>query len=70
MSEFTNPPPILSADPNDRMWAMFCHLGTLATWFPFANVIHLTDELPQEPAEHPDFWHLWRTALLRVLPAN
>lgn len=39
MSEFTNPPPILSADPNDRMWAMFCHLGTLATWFPFANVI-------------------------------
>jgi NadR type nicotinamide-nucleotide adenylyltransferase len=28
----------------------------------------LTDELPQEPAEHPDFWDLWRSALLRVLP--
>ncbi|HUR54423.1 MAG TPA: AAA family ATPase, partial [Gemmataceae bacterium] len=38
--------------------------------FPFTNVIHLTDELPQEPAEHPDFWNLWRTALLRVLPAK
>ena len=31
--------PLLSTDPNERMWAMFCHLGTLATWFPFANVI-------------------------------
>ena len=38
--------------------------------FPFENVIHLTDELPQEPAEHPDFWTLWRTALLRVLPSK
>jgi NadR type nicotinamide-nucleotide adenylyltransferase len=37
--------------------------------FPLANVIHLTDELPQEPTEHPDFWNLWRTALLRILPA-
>ena len=36
--------------------------------FPFDNVIHLTDELPQEPAEHPDFWDLWRLALLRVMP--
>ena len=31
--------PLLSTDPNERLWAMFCHLGTLATWFPFANVI-------------------------------
>jgi HTH-type transcriptional regulator, transcriptional repressor of NAD biosynthesis genes len=36
--------------------------------FPFDHVVHLTDELPQEPAEHPDFWALWRAALLRVLP--
>jgi NadR type nicotinamide-nucleotide adenylyltransferase len=35
---------------------------------PFANVVHLTDELPQEPVEHPDFWNLWRLALIRVLP--
>ena len=38
--------------------------------FPFDHVVHFTDELPQEPAEHPDFWNLWRTALLRVLPAQ
>jgi NadR type nicotinamide-nucleotide adenylyltransferase len=36
---------------------------------PGVRVVHLTDELPQEPAEHPDFWDLWREALLRVLPA-
>lgn len=35
---------------------------------PDANVVHLTDELPQEPSEHPDFWPLWRAALHRVLP--
>jgi NadR type nicotinamide-nucleotide adenylyltransferase len=38
--------------------------------FPFQNVVHLTDELPQEPAEHPDFWALWRAALERVLPGR
>jgi NadR type nicotinamide-nucleotide adenylyltransferase len=38
--------------------------------FPFANVVHLTDELPQEPAEHPDFWNIWRTALLQILPSR
>jgi HTH-type transcriptional repressor of NAD biosynthesis genes len=36
--------------------------------FPFENVVHLTDELPQDPSEHPDFWNLWRAALRRVLP--
>jgi NadR type nicotinamide-nucleotide adenylyltransferase len=38
--------------------------------FPFCNVVHLTDELPQEPAEHPDFWALWGAALRRVLPGR
>ncbi|RYE93236.1 MAG: transcriptional regulator, partial [Myxococcales bacterium] len=35
---------------------------------PRATVVHLTDELPQDPSEHPDFWTLWREALRRVLP--
>jgi NadR type nicotinamide-nucleotide adenylyltransferase len=48
--------------------------GTLrADWmrelFPSDNVIHLSDDLPEEPSQHPDFWALWRAALLRVLPA-
>src|SRR6476620_7186966 len=36
--------------------------------FPFSNVVHLTDDLPQTPEEHPDLWPLWRAALRRVLP--
>ena len=39
MSDNTETLPVLSTDPDERMWAMFCHLGTLVTWFPFANVI-------------------------------
>lgn len=35
---------------------------------PDANVIHLTDENPQDPSEHPEFWTLWRESLERVLP--
>jgi HTH-type transcriptional repressor of NAD biosynthesis genes len=33
-----------------------------------ARVVHLTDENPQEPHEHPAFWDIWRESLLRVLP--
>lgn len=35
---------------------------------PGAHVIHLTDENPQDPSEHPDFWRIWRESLRRVLP--
>jgi HTH-type transcriptional repressor of NAD biosynthesis genes len=35
--------------------------------FPWARVLHLDDELPQEPSEDPRFWELWRESLLRVL---
>jgi NadR type nicotinamide-nucleotide adenylyltransferase len=38
--------------------------------FPFDNVVHLTDDLPQDPSEHRDFWALWRTSLQRVLPGR
>jgi NadR type nicotinamide-nucleotide adenylyltransferase len=36
--------------------------------FPSANVVHLTDENPQDPSEHPDFWRIWHESLRRVLP--
>ncbi len=36
--------------------------------FPSMNVVHLTDENPQEPHEHPQFWDIWRESLLRVMP--
>ncbi len=32
--------------------------------FPDIRVVHVTDPLPQEPSEHPDFWALWRDAVL------
>lgn len=38
--------------------------------FPTVNVVHLDEELPQDPSEHRDFWKLWQTALQRVLPCR
>lgn len=37
--------------------------------FPTVRVVHLTDENPQDPSEHPQFWDIWRASLSRVLPA-
>lgn len=37
---------------------------------PNAEVVHLTDENPQEPGEHPDFWNIWRESLRRVVPGR
>ena len=36
--------------------------------FPGCNVVHLLDENPQDPSEHPQFWDIWRRSLERVLP--
>ena len=42
--------------------------GWMCELFPTVQVVHLTDENPQEPHEHPRFWDIWRESLLRVLP--
>ncbi|EKD93367.1 MAG: AsnC-family transcriptional regulator NadR [uncultured bacterium] len=36
--------------------------------FPTTNVVHVTDENPQEPHEHPDFWAIWKNTILRAMP--
>ena len=36
--------------------------------FPSVNVVHLQDENPQYPHEHPEFWQIWQNSLKRVLP--
>ena len=36
--------------------------------FPHVNVVHLTDENPQYPEEHEDFWNIWKNSLNRVMP--
>ena len=28
--------------------------------FPWVDVIHIAEVLPQEPSEHPDFWPIWK----------
>lgn len=35
---------------------------------PDATVVHLTDDNPQDPSEHPDFWGIWERSLRRILP--
>jgi HTH-type transcriptional regulator, transcriptional repressor of NAD biosynthesis genes len=66
----------------DRVERLTIVVGTLSTepiegalrfaWmrelFPTACVVHLAQDLPQDPSEHPDFWQLWTTALHSILP--
>jgi NadR type nicotinamide-nucleotide adenylyltransferase len=35
--------------------------------FPDARVLHIADELPQEPAEHAQFWDIWRAKIREVV---
>lgn len=37
---------------------------------PGSHVVHLTDELPQEPSEDPEFWAKWTAAIRRILPSG
>lgn len=37
---------------------------------PNVNVVHITDELPQEPADHPDFWTLWHNRIRQAMPTG
>jgi HTH-type transcriptional regulator, transcriptional repressor of NAD biosynthesis genes len=57
----------------ERLTVMVCSLpgdpipghlrhGWVSRMFPDARVVHVTDDLPQEPADHPNFWILWRDA--------
>lgn len=36
--------------------------------FPSVNVVHLQEENPQDPSEHPEFWAIWQRSLQRILP--
>ena len=38
--------------------------------FPNSNVVHLTDENPQHPAEHPDFWNIWLRSIRKFIPTG
>lgn len=66
----------------DRMYVLMCSLERepipgylrhrwLAETFadePNVRIVHVTDENPQEPIEHPDFWRIWAGTFDRNLP--
>jgi NadR type nicotinamide-nucleotide adenylyltransferase len=64
----------------DRLSVVVCSLARepiagaqrvawLREMFPDVEVLHHTEENPQEPREHPDFWPLWTRSLRRLCPA-
>ena len=36
--------------------------------FPAAEVVHMTDDNPQEPGENPDFWNIWHDSIRKFIP--
>lgn len=36
--------------------------------FPNLEVYHLTDNNPQYPEEHPDFWNIWKHSIKKIIP--
>lgn len=34
---------------------------------PRARIEHLAEPMPQQPDDHPEFWRIWREALLRIV---
>ncbi len=38
--------------------------------FPDLTILHLTDENPQYPEDHPDFWQIWHDSIRRLIPTG
>jgi len=38
--------------------------------FPGVDLVHHTDEIPQTPEEHPQFWDIWRASIRRHVPGR
>ncbi len=38
--------------------------------YPTVNVQHSTEEVPQYPEEHPDFWNIWLNIIRRYVPTG
>src|SRR5207247_4890673 len=63
----------------DRLTVLVCSLqaepipGSLRhRWvqqmYPDLEVVHVTDENPQEPDQHPEFWQIWVDTVRRACP--
>ena len=42
--------------------------GWMAELLPTCRVTHMHREIPQEPADHPDFWDIWKAAIHEFHP--
>ena len=47
--------------PGELRYRWLCEL------FPDIDIVHITDDIPQEPHEHPNFWDIWRETVLRAV---
>ena len=65
----------------DKLYILVCSLKSepiegklrfewMKNIFPQAHVIHITDENPSYPDEHPDFWNIWIKTLSDNLPKD
>lgn len=43
-------------------------LGWMRELFPDCRVLHLNDDIPQQPDDSPKFWDIWREAVRRYHP--
>lgn len=43
-------------------------LAWMRELFPTCRVVHLDRDVPQEPAEHPEFWSIWRDIVRAAHP--
>lgn len=55
----------LKAEPVDGN-LRFSWMQKLCKHLPNTKVIHLTDENPQFPEDHPDFWQIWKKSLTKA----
>lgn len=42
--------------------------GWMRELFPGVDLVHTTEDLPQEPKDHPDFWSIWRRVCQEAAP--
>lgn len=63
----------------DRLTVLCCSLQSepipgelrrrwLSEMFPGLDIVHVAEEVPQEPSEHPDFWDIWQDLVRRHVP--
>lgn len=42
----------------------------MADALPDCDIVHVDRDVPQEPADHPDFWRIWRDLVLAAAPVR